>query len=178
MKTTSICLLFLISCLFLLSVSCGNRNSPESSGHPSENTDPDAGVESDQTGIIKVADQIIYDVEIINPNSNNQWTAECLAGLDHDALVDFVFDGLYKERFFAYDIFEGTPISAKSIRKMEEEGDFSRDRIGKFQFKEVWELDTLNMSYIKKVTEIRMGVQAFQEDGTVANYNPLLRVVL
>ncbi len=61
---------------------------------------------------------------------------------------------------------------------MEEEGDFSRDRIGKFQFKEVWELDTLNMSYTKRVTEIRMGVQAFQEDGTVANYNPLLRVVL
>ena len=61
---------------------------------------------------------------------------------------------------------------------MEENGDFSRELIGKFQFKEIWILDTLNMSYSKKVTEIRMGTQVFQDDGTVSGYEPRLRVVL
>lgn len=136
------------------------------------------GTENNPSGVITVADQVIYDVEIINPNPNDQWTSECLSSLDHEVLVNFVFDGLYSERFLAFDIFDGTSISTKTIRIMEENGDFSRELIGKFQFKEIWVLDTLNMSYSKKVMEIRMGTQVFQDDSTVSGYEPLLRVVL
>ena len=64
------------------------------------------GTENNQSGVITVADQVIYDLEIINPN--DQWTSECLSSLDHEVLVNFVFEGLYSERFLAYDIFDGT----------------------------------------------------------------------
>jgi hypothetical protein len=129
-------------------------------------------------GTLEVAPQIVYDVEILNPYPDDAWTVECLKDLNHKALVDFVFEGLYSGRFTAYDIFEGTAISAKKIRRMEENGEFSREQIGKFQFQEEWILDTVNMSFTKKVTEIRMGLQKFNETGELTGYTPLLRVVL
>jgi hypothetical protein len=130
------------------------------------------------SGTFEVAPRIVYDVEILNAYPDDAWTTECLKDLDHRSLVNFVFNGLYSGRFSAYDIFEETPISAKKIRKMEENGEFSRDRIGKFQFQEEWILDTVNMTFFKKVTEIRMGLQKFNEAGELTGYAPLLRVVL
>jgi hypothetical protein len=132
----------------------------------------------DHNGQLSVASQIVYDVEIINPNPDDLWTAECLEGLDQKALVDFVFEGLYSNEFSAYDIFEGTPVSARKIRKMEENAEFTRDQVGKFQFMEEWVLDTLNMTYSKHVKEIRMGLQSFNSAGELTGYAPLLRVVL
>lgn len=125
-----------------------------------------------------VAEDIVYDVEVINPYPEDTWMAESLQSLDHESLVKFVFDGIYQERFSCYDIFEGTPIPLRKIRKMEKDGEFSRDRIGKFQFQEQWILDTVNMTFSKKVTEIRMGVQKFNDAGELTGYAPLLRVVL
>ena len=141
-------------------------------------TEAGTALPSDETGIVRVAEQIIYDVEIINPYPDDLWTTECLEDLDRETLVDFVFDGIYRDRFSAYDIFEGTPISAKKIVNMEKNGEFTRERIGKFQFREEWILDTLHMTFSKKVSEIRMGVQKFNQNGELTGYAPLLRVVL
>lgn len=125
-----------------------------------------------------VAEEIVYDVEVINPYPEDTWMAESLQSLDHESLVKFVFDGIYQERFMCYDIFEGTPVPLRKIRKMEKDGEFSRERIGKFQFQEEWILDTVNMTFTKKVTEIRMGLQKFNESEELTGYAPLLRVVL
>ncbi len=133
---------------------------------------------TEQAGIKTVAERIVYDVEIINPYPDDLWTTECLEPLDHEALVDFVFNGIYEGKFSAFDIFEETPLPARKIRKMEENGEFSRGSIGKFQFQEEWILDTETMTFSKKVTEIRMGLQKFNEDGDLTGYAPLLRVVL
>ena len=61
---------------------------------------------------------------------------------------------------------------------MEADGEFSRDQIGKFQFMEEWVLDTTDMSFTKKVVEIRMGLQKFNNKSTLTGYAPLFRVVL
>jgi hypothetical protein len=125
-----------------------------------------------------VADRIVYDVEIINPYPDDLWTSECLESLDHESLVEFVFSGIYSGEFSAFDIFEGNPVSIRKIRKMEDNGEFSRESIGKFQFQEEWILDTGSMTFTKKVTEIRMGLQKFNEEGDLTGYAPLLRVIL
>jgi hypothetical protein len=132
----------------------------------------------DQPGTILAAETIVYDVEIINPYPDDPWMSEWLKDLDHQTAVDFVFAGIYRGKFKAYDIFEGTPVSARSLKKMELNGEFTRDKIGKFQFQEEWVLDTVNMKFTKYVTEIRMGVRKLNQDGMVTGYDPLVRVVL
>ena len=132
----------------------------------------------DQKGTKKVAKQIIYDVEIKNPYPDDLWMTECLQGLDHEALVNFVFKGIYNEKFSVFKIFEETPLSSQDIKKMEEEGVFTRKQIGKFQFMEEWFLDTVHMTYSKEVTEIRMGLQKFNNRGELTGYEALFRVVL
>ena len=150
---------------------------PETSLAAGEVAEPTPDAENAGQSIL-AADKIVYDVEIINPYPDDLWTTECLESLDHEALVDFVFTGIYSGEFSAFDIFEGTAIPARRIKKMEENGEFSRDRIGKFQFQEEWALDMETMSFTKKVTEIRMGLQKFNEAGELTGYAPLLRVVL
>ena len=171
-------LLLLIFLAGALLCGCSRKEKPSGPGMnvkgPNRYSADTSGIE----GTVNVARQIVYDVEIINPYPDDTWTSECLKGLDRGELVGFVFDGIYSGRFSTYDIFEGTPITSKKIRKMEEKGEFSRDRIGKFQFMEEWILDTLNMSFTKQVTEIRMGLQKFNADGELTGYAPLLRVVL
>ena len=154
---------FLLAGIFLFACNSREQQSP---------------VTPDQPGTKKVAEQIVYDVEIKNPYPEDQWITECLQGLDRETLVNFVFEGIYNEDFSAFDIFEGTPIFSRKIKKMEEDGIFIRDQIGKFQFMEEWYLDTVGMTYYKEVTEIRMGLQKFNDDGELTGYAPLFRVVL
>ena len=167
-----------MACLLLFSCSGKAKKPSGTPDSPGTIIEGQAAGAGHPAGTRTVAEQIVYDVEIINPYPDDTWTAECLRGLDHRSLVDFVFDGLYAGRFSAFDIFEGTPIPARKIKKMEEKGEFSRDGIGKFQFQEEWILDTVRMTYTKKVTEIRMGLQKFNDDGELTGYAPLLRVVL
>ncbi len=171
---TSIIPFMLIAVLTALPACTGRRQGSGTSGDRLQAAYSD----SLQPGLVKVANGIVYDVEILNPYPEDEWMNECLEGLDREGLVDFVFDGIYSGRFKAYDIFEGTPVSAKKIRKMEEEGEFGREQIGKFQFMEQWILDTVNMTCRKEVTEIRMGLQQFSPEGELTGYAPLLRVVL
>jgi hypothetical protein len=175
-RFSSISTALLLGGIILFSCTGKNGTSPAEGTIPQpEGTGPDGSAIS---GIIRVSGRIVYDVEIINPYPDDQWTTECLEDLDHERLVDFIFEGIYAKRFSAYNIFEGTPVSVRKIRKMEENGEFSRRSIGKFQFQEEWILDTVNMSYTKRVREVRMGLQKFNREGELTGYAPLLRVVL
>ncbi len=163
---------FLMACLVLFSCSGKEQDTTKIPGQK-ETIKVDG-----QKGTKKVAEQIVYDVEIKNPYPDDKWMTECLQGLDHEALVDFVFTGIYNETFSAYKIFEETPLSSRDIKKMEEDGVFTRKQIGKFQFMEEWILDTVHMTYFKEVKEIRMGLQKFNVRGDLTGYEALFRVVL
>jgi hypothetical protein len=80
-----------------------------------------------QNGSLQVADQIIYDVIIKNPDPGDEWTEKCLVGLNRGELVDFIIDGIYKNRFRAYDIYNDKLIPVRTIRKMEKDGEFTWD---------------------------------------------------
>ena len=179
--STKIIILSVISLLtgiLLLTSSCKNPRTSDQGVQTLTELNPGTNIPADQPGSIKVAEQIIYDVEIINSDPDDPWMTEWLKDLDHKTAVDFIFVGLYQGKFKAFDIFEGNPISISEIKKMETNGDFTREKIGKFQFQEEWILDTLKMTFSKKVTEIRMGLQKFNEDSMLVGYAPLLRVVL
>lgn len=125
-----------------------------------------------------IAQDIISDVEIINPNADDEWMENALRGLRREALIGFIFEGIYDKSLQAYDIFEDTRISAKKIRKMEEDGEFSRDEIGKMQFTEQWMYDSINHAMTKKVSAISLGIRKFDSEGYLIGYSPLFKVTL
>ena len=151
--------------LVLLLISCTRQKEPE-----------DLQVSDVQTGSRQLADQIIYDVIIKNPDPGDEWTEKCLGGLKRGELVDFIFAGLYDDRFRAYDIFNDKLIPARTIRKMEEDGEFTRDQVSKIQFVEDWYVDNEGYPMSKRVTEVRLGVEHFDGFGMHMGHNPLFKV--
>ena len=99
MKTFSVKTTIILIGFLLLACSCNQRKAPEQSAKNA------TLISTNQTGLLTVADQIIYDVEVINPTPDDEWTEQCLAGLDHKTLVNFIFDGIYSNDFTAYEIF-------------------------------------------------------------------------
>jgi hypothetical protein len=152
--------------VLLLIVSCNAPDKPAASNLPA---DPSVAL---------VATEIMYDVEIKNPDKEDAWTENALKGLKREELVDHIFDGLYNDQLEAYDIFEGTRIRAGKIRKMEENGEFTRDQIGKMQFTEHWIYDPVSHNMTKKVTAISLGTENFDSEGFLIGYYPLFKVVL
>jgi hypothetical protein len=128
------------------------------------------------TGII--AQDIIYDVEIKNPDKDDPWMDNALKGLDRETLISYIFQGVYDDHLQAYDIFEGNKISSRKILQMEEDGEFSRDEIGKIQFTEQWTYDSLNHVMSKRVTAVSLGIQNFDPEGYLRGYKPLFKVIL
>ncbi len=123
-----------------------------------------------------IADQIIYDVMIKNHDPEDDWTEKCLAGLNREELIDFILNGLYKDRFKAYDIFNDKSIPSRKIKKMEEDGEFTREQISKIQFVEQWYIDTALSTLTKRVTEVRLGIEHFDNYGMLIGHNPLFKV--
>ena len=126
----------------------------------------------------QVADQIIYDVVIKNHDPEDDWTEKCLAGLKRKELIDFILNGIYSEQFKTYDIFNEKAIPARLVRKMEEDGEFSRDQISKIQFVEEWYIDPELFTMSKRVTEVRLGIEHFDNYGILLGHNPLFKVKL
>ena len=131
-----------------------------------------------QTGPLQIADQIIYDVIIKNPDPGDEWTEKCLVGLKRGELVDFIIDGIYDDRFRAYDIFNDKLIAARTIRKMEEDGEFTRKQVSKIQFVEDWYVDPGGYALTKRVTEVRLGLEHIDGFGMHMGHNPLFKVRL
>lgn len=151
--------------LVILLISCTGQKEGE-----------DLQVSSIQSGSMQIADQIIYDVIIKNPDPLDEWTEQCLGGLKRKELVDFIFDGLYDEQFKAYDIFNDHLIPSRTIRKMEENGEFTRDQVSKIQFVEDWYADPGGTSISKKVTEVRLGLEHIDGFGMHLGHNPFFKV--
>jgi hypothetical protein len=152
--------------LSVLAISC--RQQPEI-----QQTEP---ISDDSLRII--TSEITYDVIIKNPNPGDDWTEECLRNLKRDELIDAIFAAVYDNKLEAYDIFEDSRLTPRKIKKMEEDGKIIREKIGKFQFVEEWQMNSDEMSMTKRVTEIRMGMEIPDHEGFIKGYEPVFKVKL
>lgn len=125
-----------------------------------------------------ITSEITYDVIIKNPNPGDDWTEECLRNLKRDELIDAIFAAVYANKLKAYDIFEDSRLTPHKIKKMEEDGKIIREKIGKFQFVEEWQMNSDEMSMTKRVTEIRMGMEIPDHEGFIKGYEPVFKVKL
>jgi hypothetical protein len=125
-----------------------------------------------------VADTIICDVVIHNPNPEDQWTTECLKNLKHRALIDSLFALVYDGKMKAYDFFSKEVIKNKDLKQMESENGFSRDHIGKIQFTERWYFDKKSQQFQKEVLSLVLGYELFNQDGSLRGYKPIFKIYL
>ena len=106
-----------------------------------------------------IADSVLYDVVIQNPDSLDQWTDYRLRNLDRNTLADMVFDGIYSGKLIAYDYSTEEIVSIDSVKKMEKDPRYDRKKISKMQFEEQWFLDQKTFQFHKKVTAIMLAYE-------------------
>lgn len=112
-----------------------------------------------------VADTIIYDVLIHNPNPDDAWAAHCLKGLNHRLLIDNIFEMVYAGKISAYNHETREKLTPKQVEKIESAAGFSRDNIGMIQFMEVWYLNPVKITVTKEVLSMVLGYNYFAPDG-------------
>jgi hypothetical protein len=132
----------------------------------------DIGRESNYSVIV---DTIINDVLIQNPDSS-EWTDYCLRNLNKDFLVDEIFNSVYSGKLIPYEFFNNIPLEITDIESLEEDPEFSRDKIAKVQFEEAWYFDTENQIMVKKVYSIMLAYEVYNLEGEIKGYKPAFKV--
>jgi len=154
--------------LVFLGVACNKKDS-------SRQGEVGTVVNDTTTGMV-VADTIIYDVVILNPNPDDAWASKCLEGLDHKLLIDNIFAMIYSEKSVAYNHETGEKLTPKQVEKIESEEIFDRTNIGKIQFTEVWYMNPGKTEMTKKVLSMVLGYNYYTSNGELIGHKALFRV--
>jgi hypothetical protein len=155
------------ACLFLFATAC-KQSKPTASDEP-------VAVASDSLYGIVVADTIIYDVNITNPNPDDTWAEQCLRGLDHNLLISNIFNMVYSGKALAYNHQTNEKLTPKQVEEIEAGADYSRDNIGMIQFTEVWFVNPGDANMTKKVISMVLGYNYGAPDGMML-HKALFRV--
>jgi hypothetical protein len=132
----------------------------------------------EHTDASMVADAVIYDVVIKNPNIDDHWAEECLMHLDRRGLVDMVFEAIYRKELVPFDYISSRELTLKDIKNLEDDPEFSRENVGKIQFNEEWYFDRVNLRMEKRVNSISFGYEVFDVYGNLRGYKPAFMVRL
>lgn len=125
-----------------------------------------------------IADTVIYDVVIRNPEPDDLWAEECLRQLNREALVDMIFNAIYRQELLPYDYFSNRVLSVNEIKELEKDPEFSRTNIGRIQFMEEWYFDEENLRMEKRVNSLSLGYEVFDSSGKLRGYKPAFMVKL
>jgi hypothetical protein len=135
-------------------------------------------VSYDSLILISMADTIVCDMVIKNPDKDDKWTESCLQYLQRKKLIDTLFYQVYNNELQALDYYTNKPLCSSEVKKMEKEISNDRNLIGKIQFREAWMYDAKNKVFIKKVYSMILGYETYDDKGFVKGYKPLFKVVL
>ncbi len=125
-----------------------------------------------------IADTITYDVVIRNPNPDDTWKEQSLKNLNHQFLIDNIFNMIRTEKALAYDYETNERLTISQLKKIENENDFDRDEIGMIQFTEIWFFNPDKSSMTKQVHSMILGYNYYTSQGEHFGYKPLFKVEL
>ena len=125
-----------------------------------------------------IADTIIYDVNLVNKNPDDQWSTQRLKNLDLDLMLENIYNMVYSGRATAYNHTTGEKLTANQIRELENTQGFNRKNVDMIQFKEVWFMNPDQLSITKKVISLVLGSQVFSSDGQYLANRAIMRVEL
>ncbi len=125
-----------------------------------------------------IADTVIYDVIVKNPNASDLWAEQSLRNLNREGLVDIIFNAVYRGELIPYDYFTMEVMSVRDVARLESDPEFSRDNIGMLQFSEEWYFDEENLRMEKRVNSISLGYEVYDTDGNIRGYKPAFLITL
>jgi len=125
-----------------------------------------------------IADTVIYDVIVKNPDASDLWTEETLRNLNRRGFVDLIFNAVYREELVAFDYFTGQAMTVRDIADLENDAEFSRENIGMLQFSEEWYFDEENLRMKKRVNSVSLGYEVYDTDGRIRGYKPAFLINL
>lgn len=169
MKSKNRNLLAAIAVLCLLYACC-----PAEEKTSADANSPDSSISD---GLV-IADTIIYDVIVSNPNPEDVWTEDCLKSLNMSTLIDELFEKIYSEEMIAYDFYTHTAMRVSDVQYIESAPEFSREKIGKIQFSEKWILSEGSQEFQKEIISMVLGYELYNTAGEVRGYRPIFKLYL
>jgi len=88
-----------------------------------------------------------------------------------------MFNDLYNRKITPYDYFTGEKISPEKIRKMETEGEFSRENISKIRFEEKWIWNSEKVEMQKQLISMTIAYEVFDNAGKSRGQKPIFKLV-
>ena len=142
---------------------------------------PSAGSEKLVTGKLSgllIANPIIYDVVVKNPDPEDSWAAEQVKEFKRTDLIDMIFQAVEDGKAQAFNYHTGKKMTLNDIKMIENNDEFDRSKIGKIQFIEDWYFDPVNLTMDKKVKSIMLAYEVYDQFGKVRGYKAAFRIDL
>jgi hypothetical protein len=125
-----------------------------------------------------IADTIIYSVDIINYDQNDEWAAWRLRHMNTSKLVEDILGKVYAGKLKAYDYFTDKLLTIEDIERLESDQEYSRSQIEEIQFEETWFFSSDQQHFHKEVHSIVLAYALYTEEGLRRGLKPVFRVRL
>ena len=135
----------------------------------SESGKKEAPTVSANSGII-VADTILYPVDIINLDTTNTWASSRLRNLEHQKLINLLFEAVYEGKAQALDYYNREPIPVEKVKEMESSGKFDRSQTAQLQFEETWRVDPQAGTMTKDIQSVLLAWPVLDREGNLQAY--------
>ncbi len=122
-------------------------------------------IDSSISNSVHLADTIIYNVIIKNPDPEDDWQEYSLKFLDKQALANIIFNAIYNGRLTPYNYQYENEMTIEEVKEMEKK--HPRKEIANIQFTEAWYFNEKNLTFNKKVNSIMMAYERINKSGEV-----------
>ena len=146
-----ICTVPIVSGLFL--ISCQNH--------------PQKELQKPQGKII--ANPIVYEIIIKNPEPDNEWLTHCLKNTNRSFLIKKILTAVKNGHLKAYDYYDNHQLSQAEISTIIIENKLEKTT-GKIQFVEDWYWDKDQLRLYKKVKKLMFGFEIYDSTGKLRGY--------
>ena len=116
-----------------------------------------------------IANPIVYEVVVKNPNPDDEWLSECLEHTNSSSLIKDILKAVEDGRLNAYDYYDEHQLSKKEISTIINENKLTK-RTGKIQFVEDWYWDKKSLRLQKEIKKIMFGYEVYTENGELRGY--------
>jgi len=164
-----------LSLLLLLSLGLFNACKP---GSDDQTQKPQQIQQTTSENYEVIADTITYSVLLKNDDPYNTWQEDALKDLNREALTNYLFDAVYKNKLKPIDYFSEEALSIADVKALEAQEEFSRDRIARAQFEEIWYLAPEMNKMQKEVYSIMIAYEVYNDSGKIKGYKPAFKVYL
>lgn len=175
----------LLIIIVALTASCGQRSNEKQGDTQKPGTGADLPTGSDLSpgadlpaGALLIATDIVTEIVIRPDPEGDPWETEKVAGYKGDVMVEGIFKRIYDGSFTVYDYHSGEPLKTADVKKIEEEFNNDRSKIGKLSFTEDWYYYPAENRVEKKAKSVTFGYELYNNLGKVYAYKAAFRADL